>query len=531
MAAKPWEHAARARAALHAIVTDPGLGPAVLSSGRLLANVLEDLLPEAPRERAILVMAAQAGLAETLRMHGTHGMESAIAVSLTAASLENASPLDPDACHWVATEMAVALGIAASEDQGQHDRPAADRAEPAQHEPATVVVPDGGQRLRSADPVPPPAALAPITGVATVDAAVGPAAEHSGFAAGSPMSAPETTPLAAAQDSPLQPEQASRRRRRRHTGVTGVAFSPDGRLFATVGGDGTASLREATTGGLVRRLAGHGRKMRSVVFSPDGRFLAIAGTGDATRMWEVASGAPVRMAIHGPTRDVAFSSDGRLLATAGGGSTPVAGVAAAAVTDSAARLWEVATGALVRSLGDASGPADAVAFSPDGQLIATAGGDLSVQLWEVASGQLVRVLGSHATAVAFSPDGRLLATAGAGAETRLWEVASGDSGRTATHGPARDVAFSPDGQLLATAGGGSVPAAGIAAAVVTDRSAWLWEVATGTLVRTLAGHAGQVQTVAFSPDGHVLATCAGDGTARLWSWQSATAIHCLVNGS
>jgi len=132
--------------------------------------------------------------------------------------------------------------------------------------------------------------------------------------------------------------------------------------------------------------------------------------------------------------------------------------------------------------------------------------------------------------MAFSPDGRLLATAGAGGDARLWEVASGALVRTVTHGSARDVAFSPDGRLLATAGGGSVQAAGIAAAALTDMSAWLWDVATGALVRGLAGHAGQVQTVAFSPGGNMLATCAGDMTARLWNWQSADPIHCEVNG-
>jgi len=63
------------------------------------------------------------------------------------------------------------------------------------------------------------------------------------------------------------------------------------------------------------------------------------------------------------------------------------------------------------------------------------------------------------------------------------------------------VAFSPDGRLLATAGGG-------------DKTAQLWDPATGGHLRTLTSHAGTVWAVAFSPDGRLLATA--DGTARLW---------------
>ncbi len=111
MAARPWEHADEARAALQAILEDPGLGIAVLSSGWLVANVLEDMLPDAPRERAVLVMAAQANLATALQEYVLQGIDPATAVSLAAVLLENSSPLDPDTCRWIATELAGALGL------------------------------------------------------------------------------------------------------------------------------------------------------------------------------------------------------------------------------------------------------------------------------------------------------------------------------------------------------------------------------------------------------------------------------------
>ncbi len=111
MAETPWEHAAEARAALNAIVTDPEHGVAALSSPRTMSNLLKDLLPDAPREKNLLVAAAEAGLADTLREHVSQGMDTNTAIRLTASSFSARSPLTPDACSWVTGEIAVALGI------------------------------------------------------------------------------------------------------------------------------------------------------------------------------------------------------------------------------------------------------------------------------------------------------------------------------------------------------------------------------------------------------------------------------------
>lgn len=474
MAARPWEHADRATAALRAIMDDPDLGVAVLSSGRLAANVLEDLLPEAPRERAILVLAAQAGVARALRDHVTQGLDAATAISLAVVSLEDSSPLDHDSCLWVVTQIAAAIGLAT--EPATEPPPA---AEPVRHEPATRLAVAPADSLQAAATV---TAMAP--------------------------SPPPVPPV-------------PKRRKRRRVPVNCAAFSPDGLLVATGADDGSASVWDAGTGALRSRLAGHHGQVLAAAFSPAGGFLATAAARDVARLWNVENGTLVRTVTPGPAWHVAFSPDGQLLATAGGGTSAPAGVAAPAITEIAAWLWHTATGGLAGcTAGSFPGHAEAVAFSADGELIATAGPGGAARLW-TATGAAVRGLPVNCHAVAFSPDGRLLATAGADGVARLWEVATGLPVRTVTAGPARDVAFSPDGTLLATAGGGRPRATGVAAAGPIDNSAWLWEVATGTLVRELAGHDGQVQTVAFSPDGSLLVSTGRDRATRVWNLSSA----------
>jgi hypothetical protein len=106
-----WEHAAEARAALSAIVNDPEHGAAALSSAQTLSNLLKDLLPDAPREKSILVAAAEAGLAETLRQHVDRGMDPDTAIRLTASQFSSTTQFTPEACSWAAGEFAAALGI------------------------------------------------------------------------------------------------------------------------------------------------------------------------------------------------------------------------------------------------------------------------------------------------------------------------------------------------------------------------------------------------------------------------------------
>ncbi len=118
-----WEHAPEARAALNAIVSDPDHGVAALSSPTTMSNLLKDYLPDAPREKSILVAAAEAGLADTLREHVAQGMDASTAIRLTASSFAASTPFTPEACGWVTSELAIALGISQPGMPGGTHRP------------------------------------------------------------------------------------------------------------------------------------------------------------------------------------------------------------------------------------------------------------------------------------------------------------------------------------------------------------------------------------------------------------------------
>lgn len=189
---------------------------------------------------------------------------------------------------------------------------------------------------------------------------------------------------------------------------------------------------------------------------------------------------------------VAFSPDDRLVATAG--------------DDETIRLWETGTRRSIATLA-AHSRVRSIAFSPDGATIAAARADGAIGLWDTATHRLVADLGGRTgvlNGMAFSPDGRTIASAGADATVVLWDVPSrrriaelvGHQGAVAT------ARFSPDGHVIATTG--------------NDGTLRLWDTDTRTPQATFTGHTGEVAAAAFSPDGRTIATAGTDRTVRLW---------------
>ena len=206
----------------------------------------------------------------------------------------------------------------------------------------------------------------------------------------------------------------------------------------------------------------------------------------------------------GPTFAVAFSPDGQVLA--------------AGTAEGQVRLWRVIDGQPLLTCEGHVGAVWSVAFSPDGRLLASGSTDGTVRIWDVHSGQSLKTLAGHTQqvwSVAFSPDGALLASGGEDQTVRVWDVHTGQmrqtfSGHTR---PISSVAFSPDGYLLAS---GSM-----------DRTVCLWDVHTGQIHKTLSGHTNWIWSVAFSPNGRYLATGSADATIKLWDVQTGACLKTL----
>jgi len=282
-------------------------------------------------------------------------------------------------------------------------------------------------------------------------------------------------------------------------GIYSVAFSPDGKQLATASNDGTARIWDVRSGTQVAALYGHAGNVWAVDWSPDGRRVATGGSDGTARLWNPQTGqALLTLAGHaGAIRDIAFANGGdRLITTGDDGTTRVWDV-----TVGGARDWLTVPAASLIFVG--------VAFSPNGATFAAPAEPTGVWLWDSRTGERLRSFASETklTSVAFSPDGRLLAgTSDLTFEPLVWDVESGDLLFTlAGHSDAvRAVAFSPDSRRIAT---GS-----------WDGTAAVWDASTGSRIALLPHpDSGGILDVGFTPDGSLVVTGGDDGSVTMWN--------------
>ena len=283
--------------------------------------------------------------------------------------------------------------------------------------------------------------------------------------------------------------------------VREVAFSPDGRHFATASFDGTARVWETATGRPAGPPLQHENYVATVAFSPDGTTLAAGDYARQVKLWDWRAGTEVRAPLlHDDiVLSASFSPDGRHLAVAKAKDWS---------GNPELLVWELASGTAVVRRGH-TGPSymlrEPIRFRPDGRAITTRDINGVLHLWEVPSGKLLGQRPLDGDGVTrFSPDGRVVAAAG-NLGVRLLAgdtLAPLPAGYLPHPDPINDVAFSPDGAFLLTAH--------------ESGSAQLWDVATRKPVGPPAVLIGSVRAVAFTPDGKTCVCVAADGTVRRW---------------
>ncbi len=225
-------------------------------------------------------------------------------------------------------------------------------------------------------------------------------------------------------------------------------------------------------------------------FTPEGRLLLGRPRGfESELVWrDLAAGKDVR-GLRLP-----FSITGHFALAPGG--TKLAILA----NDCRARVWDLVAGRELFAVKDDGLSSYGLALSADGKRLATAGA-----VWDAATGKEVRRLrpghGTTVAAVAFSPDGQTVATV-CHDKVLLWAAAGEAPPRELSPEGGTALAFAPGGRLLAVGG---------------RRGVSLWDVAAGRRVRQWVGHRGPVQRLAFTADGSRLVSASSDGTALVWA--------------
>jgi len=277
-----------------------------------------------------------------------------------------------------------------------------------------------------------------------------------------------------------------------------TVFSPDGRLILTSAANGTLRLWNGHDGSLVRMLGRHDDRAKSALFSRDGKYIVSVSDDRTAAIWETSTGRKLQE-LNGHTFYVLhaeFLDQGRKVVTAS--------------WDQSVRIWQLSDDDVDFVMQRGAGGITSAAFSPTGDKFVTGSWNGGAAISSAADGQLLKPLPAATSvgAVAFSPDGQKVATAEVGDQLD-WNVVSVRDVHTGKAlfslpkgaGSVGSVAFSPDGTTLLVAG---------------DEMVGLWNAGNGSFEAEFPNQPNGVDSAAFSPHGERVVTVSSDGAAAVW---------------
>ncbi|KAJ7875853.1 hypothetical protein B0H13DRAFT_2668785 [Mycena leptocephala] len=314
--------------------------------------------------------------------------------------------------------------------------------------------------------------------------------------------------------------------------VNSVAVSPDGLFIVSGSKDKTVKLWNVATNAEQRTLVGHRARVTSVAFSSNGSYI-VSGSWDLTvRIWSLTNGEETPTVLRHPNRvqSVALSPDGSRIAAGSGRNSD-----GPQSDENGITIWNFATGEVEHKLlGHVCAHVASVAFSPDGTRIASGYWDGAVVIWNVQTEEKLHTFNHLSmywvSSVSFSPDGGWLAS-GSG-DVRIWTVTAGGENlkhRDPTESEAAgftsfsqhqgviSLALSPDGSHLVSSH--------------QDKTARIWDVATGEEQCRFTGHFRESRSVAFSPDGSHVVCGWMDNIVQTWNAATGEEEHTLAGHS